>query len=39
MSKVSYASLSTPEQFADFVKSEVAKYARLVKEAGIKVDG
>ena len=30
---------STQQQFADFVKSEVAKYARLVKEAGIKVDG
>ena len=30
---------STPQQFAAFVKAEVAKYARLVKEAGIKVDG
>lgn len=30
---------STPQQFAAFVKMEIAKYARLVKEAGIKVDG
>lgn len=30
---------STPQQFAAFVKAEVAKYARLVKAAGIKVDG
>jgi tripartite-type tricarboxylate transporter receptor subunit TctC len=28
----------TPEQFAAFMKSEKAKYARLIKEAGIKVD-
>lgn len=30
---------STPQQFAAFVKAEIEKYARLVKEAGIKVDG
>ena len=30
---------SSPEQFAAFVKAEVAKYARLVEQAGIKVDG
>lgn len=30
---------STPQQFAAFVKVEIEKYARLVKEAGIKVDG
>jgi tripartite-type tricarboxylate transporter receptor subunit TctC len=29
---------STPEQFAAFIKSEMAKYAKLIKEAGIKVD-
>ncbi len=30
---------STPQQFAAFVKAEIEKYARLVKDAGIKVDG
>ncbi|MBI4194987.1 MAG: tripartite tricarboxylate transporter substrate binding protein [Betaproteobacteria bacterium] len=30
---------SVPHKFAAFVRAEVAKYARLVKEAGIKVDG
>jgi len=29
---------STPEQFAAFVRSEMAKYAKLIKEAGIKVE-
>jgi tripartite-type tricarboxylate transporter receptor subunit TctC len=29
---------STPEQFAAFIKSEMAKYAKLIKEAGIKVE-
>jgi tripartite-type tricarboxylate transporter receptor subunit TctC len=29
---------STPEQFVAFMKSETAKYAKLIKEAGIKVD-
>jgi tripartite-type tricarboxylate transporter receptor subunit TctC len=33
-----FPSPSTPEQFADFLQSEAAKYARVVKEAGIKVD-
>ena len=28
---------STPEQFGAFIKAETAKYAKLVKEAGIKV--
>jgi tripartite-type tricarboxylate transporter receptor subunit TctC len=28
---------STPEQFVAFIRAEVAKYARLIKEAGIKV--
>lgn len=28
----------TPEQFRDFLKTEHAKYGRLVKEAGIKVE-
>ena len=27
---------STPEQFADFIKSEIARYAKVVKDAGIK---
>jgi len=29
---------STPEQFVTFIKSEMAKYAKLIKEAGIKVE-
>lgn len=29
---------STPEQFVAFIKSEIAKYAKLIKEAGIKVE-
>ena len=29
---------STPEQFVAFMKSETAKYAKLIKEAGIKVE-
>ncbi len=29
---------STPGQFAAFMKSETAKYAKLIKEAGIKVE-
>ena len=29
---------STPEQFAEFLKSEVARWAKVVKEAGIKGD-
>jgi len=28
---------STQEQFVAFVRAEVAKYAKLIKEAGIKV--
>ncbi len=30
---------STPEQFTAFMKSETAKYAKLIKDAGIKVEG
>jgi len=29
---------STPEQFADFMKSEIGKWARVVKTAGVRVD-
>jgi tripartite-type tricarboxylate transporter receptor subunit TctC len=29
---------STPEQFAAYVKAEAAKYAKLVKASGAKVD-
>ncbi len=29
---------STPEQFAAFIRSETAKYSRLIKEANIKVE-
>jgi tripartite-type tricarboxylate transporter receptor subunit TctC len=30
---------STPEQFVAFMKSETAKYEKLIREAGIKVEG
>ena len=30
--------LPTPEAFGDYIKSEISKYARVVKEAGIRVD-
>ena len=29
---------STPEQFSDFVKAELAKYGPVVKASGAKVD-
>ena len=29
---------STPEQFAAFIRAETDKYAKLIKEAGIKID-
>jgi tripartite-type tricarboxylate transporter receptor subunit TctC len=29
----------TPEQFRDILKSELAKFGKLVKQAGIKGDG
>jgi tripartite-type tricarboxylate transporter receptor subunit TctC len=29
---------TSPEQFAEFVKAEVAKWAKVVKEAGISAD-
>ena len=29
---------STPEQFADYIRSEAAKYARVIKASGAKVD-
>jgi tripartite-type tricarboxylate transporter receptor subunit TctC len=32
------AAANTPEQFTDYVKAEIAKYARLVKISGAKVD-
>jgi tripartite-type tricarboxylate transporter receptor subunit TctC len=32
------AAANTPQQFTDFVKAEIAKYARLVKVSGAKVD-
>ena len=30
--------ISTPETAATFVKSEVEKYAKLVKKSGVKLD-
>ena len=29
---------STPEYFGDFIKSESARYAKLIKDANIKID-
>jgi len=29
---------STPEQFGDFMAKETAKYAKLIKDANIKVE-
>jgi tripartite-type tricarboxylate transporter receptor subunit TctC len=29
---------STPEQFASYISSEIAKYAKLVKIAGVRVE-
>lgn len=29
---------STPEHFGEFIRSEIAKYAKIVKDAGIKID-
>ena len=29
---------STPEQFAALLQSEAARYAKVVREAGVKVD-
>jgi len=29
---------STPEQFADFIKADIAKWAKVVKDAGIRID-
>jgi tripartite-type tricarboxylate transporter receptor subunit TctC len=32
------ANPNSPEQFTDYVKSEIAKFAKLIKESGTKVD-
>ena len=29
---------NTPEEFSAFIKSETAKYARVIKDAGVKAD-
>jgi tripartite-type tricarboxylate transporter receptor subunit TctC len=29
---------STPDQFAVYMKSEIAKYAKLIREAGVRLD-
>jgi len=29
--------INTPEQFADFIKSEIVRYAKVIKDAGIKI--
>ena len=29
---------NSPEQFTDFVRAEIARFAKLVKESGAKVD-
>jgi tripartite-type tricarboxylate transporter receptor subunit TctC len=30
--------VSSPEQFAEFIKSEIVRYAKVVKDAGIKIE-
>ena len=30
--------VSTPEHFADFIKSEMVRYAKVIKDAGIKIE-
>lgn len=30
--------VSTPEHFAEFIKSEIVRYAKVIKDAGIKVE-
>ena len=30
--------VSTPEHFADFIKSEIVRYAKVIKDAGIKIE-
>jgi hypothetical protein len=29
---------STPEYFAEFIKTEIAKWGKVVKQAGIRLD-
>ena len=29
---------STPDQYAQLIKDEIAKYAKIIKEAGIKIE-
>lgn len=29
---------STPERFAEFIKSETVRYAKVIKDAGIKAE-
>ena len=30
--------LPTPEAYGDYIKSEIRKYAKVVKDAGVKAD-
>jgi len=30
--------VSTPEHFAEFIKSEIVRYAKVIKDAGIKIE-
>jgi len=30
--------ISSPEQFAEFIKSEIVRYAKVIKDAGIKIE-
>jgi tripartite-type tricarboxylate transporter receptor subunit TctC len=32
------AAENTPEQFADFIKAELTKWTKVVRESGAKVD-
>jgi tripartite-type tricarboxylate transporter receptor subunit TctC len=29
---------NTPEQFAAYIKSEIAKWAKVIKDTGVKLD-
>ena len=33
-----FRTISTPEEFGEYIKSETAKWTKVIKAAGIKVD-
>ena len=38
MSQGGEAAGTTPDQFAAYIKSEIARWARMVKETGVKLE-